>query len=197
MKPSQCGTKFELMICVDAETPIGFTIPHHARPRRRGDRVAIRFAAVRESEGGTFRTPSSGRMSASRGTFNQNGCWYCRWPTTASVQPVRFKVPAAESWRALLEADSVEIDEAKSIPLRSPIPSTSRVSGLSAPGPVTHSTREPSRAGCILFSDGDRSTNGTGFRDISSKRQEIRMRHDSVRDVDDEIVGRIAGTPLR
>ena len=36
---------------------------------------------------------------------------------------VRFKVPAAESWRALLEADSVEINEAKSIPLRSPIPS--------------------------------------------------------------------------
>jgi len=29
--------------------------PHHARPRRRG-RVEIRFAAVRESEGGTFET---------------------------------------------------------------------------------------------------------------------------------------------
>jgi hypothetical protein len=49
-------TKFELMIYVDAETPIGFTISHHARPRRRGDRIAIRFAAVREPEGGTFRT---------------------------------------------------------------------------------------------------------------------------------------------
>jgi hypothetical protein len=49
-------TKFELMIYVDAKTPIGFTIPHHARPRRRGDRVAIRFAAVRESEGGTHLT---------------------------------------------------------------------------------------------------------------------------------------------
>jgi hypothetical protein len=45
-------TKFGLMIYADAETSIGSTIVHHARPRRRGDRAAIRFAAVRESEGG-------------------------------------------------------------------------------------------------------------------------------------------------
>src|SRR6266851_3716981 len=85
----------------------------------------------------------------------------------------------------------------KSIPLRGPVPSTSRVSGPSAPGPATDSAREPSRAGCILFSDGDRSTNGTRFRDISSELQEIRMRYDPVRDVDNEIVGGIASTPLR
>jgi hypothetical protein len=87
--------------------------------------------------------------------------------------------------------------ESKSIPLRGPIPRTSRVFGPSAPGPVTQSTRESSRAGCILFSDGDRSTNGTGLRDISSELQKIRMRYDSVRDIDDEIVSRIAGPPLR
>jgi hypothetical protein len=53
------------MIYVDAETPIGFTIPHHARPRRQGDRVAIRFAAARESEGGTLETCRGGlTMSA-------------------------------------------------------------------------------------------------------------------------------------
>src|SRR5260370_32057859 len=94
-------------------------------------------------------------------------------------------------------AGSVEIDEAKLIPLRGPISRTSRVSGPSAPGPMTQSTREPSRAGCILLADSDRSTNGTGFRDMSSELQEIRMRYDPVRDVDDEIVRRIAGPPLR
>src|SRR5258706_16396632 len=76
------------------------------------------------------------------------------------------------------------------------IPNSGAADDPSAPGPVTDSTREPSRAGCILFSDGDRSTNCTGFRDISSELQEIRMRYDPVRDVDDEIVGGIAGTPF-
>jgi hypothetical protein len=40
--------------------------PHHARPRRRGDRVEIRFAAVRESEGGTFRTYSTALTTSVR-----------------------------------------------------------------------------------------------------------------------------------
>src|SRR5260370_25043671 len=68
------------------------------------------------------------------------------------------------------------------------IPNSGAVDDPSAPGPVTDSTREPSRAGCILFSGGDRRTKCTGFRDISSELPEIKMRYDPALDADAEIV---------
>ena len=42
-----------------------------------------------------------------------------------------------------------------------------------------------------------RSANRAGFRDVSSELQEVRMRHNSVRNVDSEVVGRIACASLR
>jgi hypothetical protein len=45
--------------------------------------------------------------------------------------------------------------------------------------------------------NGNRSANRTGFRDVASESHEVRMRHNSVGNIDREVVGRIACASLR
>ena len=49
----------------------------------------------------------------------------------------------------------------------------------------------------MLILNGHRSANRAGFRDVSSELQKVRMRHNSVRNIDSEVVGRIACASLR
>jgi hypothetical protein len=84
-----------------------------------------------------------------------------------------------------------------SIALRGPVTRASRISCVAAPCPAARGSGEPACAGGVSIVNGHRSANRAGFRDVSSEFQEVRMRHNAVRNIDSEVVGRIASASLR
>jgi len=92
---------------------------------------------------------------------------------------------------------SAGIFTAISVSLRGPVAGAARASRIAAPGPSAGSARQPSRARGVFILNGHRGANRTGSRDVTPEPDEIRMRDNSVGDVDGEIVGRIASASLR
>src|SRR5580692_8920917 len=80
--------------------------------------------------------------------------------------------------------------------LRGPVTRTSRAACVTAPGPAAAGARKPARAGGIFVLHKDRSTNRAGSGDISFESHEVRVRNDTVGDVDRKIIGSIAGAAL-
>ena len=78
-----------------------------------------------------------------------------------------------------------------------PIPCATRASRITAPCPATGIPREPAGARREFVLNGHGSANGTRPCYIASESHQIRMRDDTVADVDREIVGRIARASLR
>jgi hypothetical protein len=109
--------------------------------------------------------------------------------------PINAMAPARE---ASVCVSGLNIHPAKlSISLRGPVPPTSRISRVAAPCPATGGAKESAGTGGIFVLDGHRSANRAGFRDVSSELQEVRMRHNPIRNIDSEVVNRIACTSLR
>jgi hypothetical protein len=84
-----------------------------------------------------------------------------------------------------------------SIALRGPVTRASRISCVAAPCPAARVAGESARARCVFVLNGYRSANRAGFRDVSSESHEVRLRHNSVRNIDGEVVGGIACASLR
>src|SRR5258708_7100687 len=84
-----------------------------------------------------------------------------------------------------------------SIALRGPIARTSRTSRAAAPSSATGGSGKPARAGSEFVVNRHRRMNGTRFRDISLEFYEIGMSHNSVRNIDSEVVVGIACALLR
>jgi hypothetical protein len=64
-------------------------------------------------------------------------------------------------------------------------------------GPSAGRARQSSRARGILVLDGRRSADRSRRPDVTSKLHEIRVRDDSVGDLDEKIISRIASASLR
>ena len=84
-----------------------------------------------------------------------------------------------------------------SVSLRSPIARAAHASRITAPGPSSRRARQSSGARGIFVPNGHRSANGTRPRHVTSELHQIRMRDDSVGDIDGKIIGRIASASLR
>ena len=89
------------------------------------------------------------------------------------------------------------IPKRSSITLCRPIARASRAARAAVPGPAAGGGGEFARTRSIFILDCHRSANRAGFRDVSSELQEVRMGHNSVRNIDSEVVGRIAYASLR
>jgi len=85
----------------------------------------------------------------------------------------------------------------KLIALRGPVARASLTSRAAAPFSATGGTEKPARAGRKFVVNRHRRMNRTGFRDVSLEFYEIRMSHDSVGNIDSEVVAGIACAPLR
>ena len=83
------------------------------------------------------------------------------------------------------------------VSLRGPISRAAPTSCVAAPCPAAGGTGEPAGTRGVFVLNGHRSANRAGFRDVSSELHEVRVRHNSVRNVNGEIVGRIACASLR
>jgi hypothetical protein len=68
---------------------------------------------------------------------------------------------------------------------------------MATPGTTTRIAPEPARARGVFVLNRHRSANRTGSRHVASEPDQIRMRHDSVGDVNGEIIDRIARASLR
>src|SRR5438445_2808388 len=84
-----------------------------------------------------------------------------------------------------------------SIALRGPIARASLTSRAAAPFSATGRPEKPARAGSEFVVNRHRRMNRTGFRDVSLEFHQIGMSHDAVGNIDGEVVGGIAGAPLR
>src|SRR6266436_1854891 len=84
-----------------------------------------------------------------------------------------------------------------SIALRGPIARASRTSRAAVPASATRGLEKPARAGSEFVLNRHRRMNRTRFRDISLEFYEIGMSHNSVRNIDSEVVGGIACALLR
>src|SRR6266446_1056124 len=83
-----------------------------------------------------------------------------------------------------------------SIALRGPIARASRTSRAAAPSSATGRPEKPARAGRKFVVNRHRRMNRTGFRDGSLEFYEIGMSHNSVGNIDGEVVTGIAGARL-
>ena len=108
--------------------------------------------------------------------------------TPAVAQALRTEAPAGIAAFAFV---------AMSISLRGPVARTPRISCVAAPCPASGGAGEFAQAGGIFIVNGHRSANRAGFRDVAFKLQEVRVRHNSVGNIDSEVVGRIACASLR
>src|ERR1700704_2372761 len=79
-----------------------------------------------------------------------------------------------------------------SIALRGPVARASRISRAAAPFSAPGRPEKPARAGRKFVVNRHRRMNRTGFRDVSLEFYEIGMSHNSVRNIDSEVVGGIA-----
>ena len=77
-----------------------------------------------------------------------------------------------------------------------PVSRASSVSRMPAPSAPSRSDRQATRAGSVFVLDGHGCTHGTRTGHIPSKSDKVRVRDDSIVDVDCEIVRRIACTSL-
>lgn len=112
--------------------------------------------------------------------------------------PINAVAPARKASGLRLGSNCARVSPAKlSVSLRGPVTPTSRISRVAAPCPATGGARESARTGGIFVLDGHRSANCAGFRDVSSELHEVRMRHNPVRNIDSEVVNRIACASLR
>ena len=68
---------------------------------------------------------------------------------------------------------------------------------MAAPRSAAGIAHKFTRARGVFVLNGHRRANSAGSRHVASEPHQIRMRYDSVGDVDREIVGRIARAPLR
>jgi hypothetical protein len=84
-----------------------------------------------------------------------------------------------------------------SVSLRGPVARASPISRVASPCPAASGTGEFARAGGVFVLNRHRSANSAGFRDVSSEPHEVGMRHNSVRNIDGEVVGGIARALLR
>ena len=83
------------------------------------------------------------------------------------------------------------------IALCGPVARASRTSRAAAPSTATRGSEKPARAGSEFVVNRYRRMNGTRFRDVSLEFYEIGMSHNSVRNIDGEVVAGIACAPLR
>ena len=85
----------------------------------------------------------------------------------------------------------------KSISLRGPVARASRTSRAAAPSTATRGCEKLARAGSEFVVNRHRRMNGARFRDVSLEFYEIGMSHNSVRNIDSEVVGGTACALLR
>src|SRR5258707_5832995 len=84
-----------------------------------------------------------------------------------------------------------------SIALRGPIARASRSSRAAAPFSAAGRPEKPARAGRKFVMNRHRRMNRTRFRDVSLEFYEVGMSHNSVGNIDGEVVSRIACAILR
>src|ERR1700748_3792004 len=83
------------------------------------------------------------------------------------------------------------------IALRGPVAGASCSSCAAVPFSATRGCEKPATSGSELVLNRHRRAYRTGLRDVPSESYEIGMSYDSVRNIDSEVVGRIACAPLR
>jgi hypothetical protein len=77
------------------------------------------------------------------------------------------------------------------------VPRTTRSSGVSAPRAARRVVRKPAGARSVFVLNGYGGAHGARGRDVASEPDQIRMRDESIVDIDLKVIGRIARASLR
>src|SRR5258708_6983220 len=93
----------------------------------------------------------------------------------------------SSSWRSLPKTKIRLL-----VPLGGPVSRTSCVSRTAAPPSLAGRTKQPASSSCVLVLHRDGRPDGARALHVTRELHEVRVRHDSIRNVDRKIVGRIA-----